>query len=228
MSANSGLVTPVVSAPQRTRRHVRAEADTNPMGTPATPDTQPQPVHTPIRPQVPDAPFDGLDYEPDRDHRRLSTQLGKIFDLMADGKWRTLDEIEAATGAPASSVSAQLRHLRKPRFGGHTVEKEHLDGGLFHYRVIPAPSQAASYPQTQAMAAKSAKINRLAEFLDVLVDAGAIELRPATSTMGDTTVMMAAAYCGIDLDALRAEQAARTAEASRPAPVADPVQQALL
>jgi hypothetical protein len=39
------------------------------------------------------------------------------------------------TGAPPASVSAQLRHLRKPRFGGFTVEKRYLRDGLYTYRV---------------------------------------------------------------------------------------------
>lgn len=56
---------------------------------------------------------------------------------MADGQWRTLAEISAVTGDPPASVSAQLRHLRKPRFGAHLVEKRHLGQGLYHYRVLP-------------------------------------------------------------------------------------------
>ena len=29
-----------------------------------------------------------------------------------------------------------MRHLRKPRFGGHTIEREHLGGGLYRYKLI--------------------------------------------------------------------------------------------
>lgn len=56
---------------------------------------------------------------------------------MADGQWRTLAEISAVTGDPPASVSAQLRHLRKPRFGAHLVSKRHLGQGLYVYRVLP-------------------------------------------------------------------------------------------
>ncbi|KKL56177.1 hypothetical protein LCGC14_2247980, partial [marine sediment metagenome] len=35
----------------------------------------------------------------------------------------TLCEIEDLTGDPPASISAQLRHLRKERFGAHTVER---------------------------------------------------------------------------------------------------------
>ncbi len=55
---------------------------------------------------------------------------------MRDGRWRTLQEISNAAFAPPASVSAQLRHLRKKRFGGHTVEKAYLGRGLFSYRVV--------------------------------------------------------------------------------------------
>jgi hypothetical protein len=37
--------------------------------------------------------------------------------------WLTLHELSRLTGYGEASVSAQLRHLRKPRFGGFAVEK---------------------------------------------------------------------------------------------------------
>jgi len=52
-----------------------------------------------------------------------------------DGKWRSLKEIASMTGDPEASVSAQLRHLRKARFGGHTIEKSYEGGGLYLYRM---------------------------------------------------------------------------------------------
>ena len=70
------------------------------------------------------------------DHERLGAQLHRIFTLMRDGKWRTLKAIAEKTGDPESSVSAQLRHLRKPRFGSHDVERQHLGHGLYEYRVV--------------------------------------------------------------------------------------------
>lgn len=80
--------------------------------------------------------FNGSDYDPARDDVRLTGQLLRVWNVMASGAWRTLDEISRLTGDPAASVSAQLRHLRKPRFGGHQVEKNHLGSGLYQYRVI--------------------------------------------------------------------------------------------
>lgn len=81
--------------------------------------------------------FDGSDYQPARDDVRLTGQLLRIWSVVCDGAWRTLDQIAAATGDPQASISAQLRHLRKPRFGAHKVEREHVKDGLYRYRVIP-------------------------------------------------------------------------------------------
>lgn len=82
--------------------------------------------------------FNGSDYQPARDNARLAGQMLRVFNLMQDGEWRTLREIADATGAPEASASAQLRHLKKPRFGGHTVEKRHDGNGLYHYRLLAA------------------------------------------------------------------------------------------
>ena len=83
--------------------------------------------------------FNGADYQPDRDNGRLTGQLLRIFDYMKDGQWRTLSQIATATGDPEPSISAQLRHLRKDRFGGHTVNREYVDNGLYRYQLIVKP-----------------------------------------------------------------------------------------
>lgn len=82
--------------------------------------------------------FNGEEYKTKADHKRLTRQHFRIKMLMLDGKWRTLDQISEATGDPVASVSAQLRHLRKPRFGSYEVSrraKGNRDKGLFEYRV---------------------------------------------------------------------------------------------
>ena len=81
--------------------------------------------------------FNGPEYDPARDRERLTSQHIRIRDLMLDGRWRTIRQIAQATGDKSeSSVSAQLRHLRKPRFGSYTVERRHLGDGLYEYRVL--------------------------------------------------------------------------------------------
>jgi hypothetical protein len=80
------------------------------------------------------------------------TQLAAIRKLMrrafARGAWLTLGEIAEATEFAEASISAQLRHLRKPHHGRHRVEKrrkrpmrEIRDGWrepvVWEYRVLP-------------------------------------------------------------------------------------------
>lgn len=82
--------------------------------------------------------FNGPDYIPELDDKRLSTQLERVLNCMRDGKWRTLGEISTITGDPQASISAQLRHLRKPRFGSHIVNKQRRgirEQGLFEYQL---------------------------------------------------------------------------------------------
>lgn len=84
--------------------------------------------------------FDGSDYKPEIDNDRLTAQHLRIKGLMLDGNWRTLEEIKDETKDPTASISAQLRHLRKPRYGSYVLEKrskEDRSKGLFEYRVLP-------------------------------------------------------------------------------------------
>ena len=82
------------------------------------------------------ARFNGSDYDDERDRPRLSGQILRVFDLMKSGLWYSLAVVAERTGDPPASVSAQLRHLRKERFGGHVVEKKYLGDGLYVYRLI--------------------------------------------------------------------------------------------
>ena len=82
--------------------------------------------------------FNGPEYEQVHDQARLTGQILRVYDLMKDGEWRTLGEIGEATGDPQASISAQLRHLRKPRFGSHVVERRargERSHGLYEYRL---------------------------------------------------------------------------------------------
>lgn len=80
--------------------------------------------------------FDGHAYEKKKDQARLTGQIKRVFTLMQDGCFRTLDEISRITGDPAASVSAQLRNLRKEKFGAHRVDRRargDRENGLFEY-----------------------------------------------------------------------------------------------
>ena len=81
--------------------------------------------------------FSGSDYNPKLDGARLQKQHEVIRDLMLDGVFRTLGEIASATGYPEASISAQIRHLKKSKFGGYSVFKKRrfANSGLWEYQV---------------------------------------------------------------------------------------------
>jgi len=81
-------------------------------------------------------PFDGGTYQADLDRPRLENQLSLVRQLMSDGRWRTLAEVLAGVGVGSEAgISARLRDLRKPKFGGYVVERRRRHGGLWEYRV---------------------------------------------------------------------------------------------
>lgn len=91
--------------------------------------------------------FGGKTYDPQVDEKRLSKQLGCVYALMIDGRWRTIDkissEIKGLWGVVATpqGVSARLRDLRKPAFGGYLVERRGISDGLFEYRLLKNPNK---------------------------------------------------------------------------------------
>lgn len=89
--------------------------------------------------------FDGETFDPALDADRLTRQLDTVRRLMADGVWRTLAEIHAASGVPEASASARLRDLRKARHGAYTVLRRRRDmptRGIWEYRVLPTEEAA--------------------------------------------------------------------------------------
>lgn len=79
----------------------------------------------------------GETFEPDKDRDRLNAQHVRVYHVMKDGHWRSLEAIAYATNDPQASVSARLRDFRKERFGGHRVDRQRVDGGgLFLYRLV--------------------------------------------------------------------------------------------
>jgi hypothetical protein len=90
--------------------------------------------------------FNGPYYDPAKDDDRLTKQHDRIKSVMMDGAWRTLAEIEKLTGDPPASISAQLRHLRKERFGSWNVEVRSRGiraDGLYEYRLLPPTEDSA-------------------------------------------------------------------------------------
>lgn len=84
----------------------------------------------------------GPTYDATIDAIRIDSQMRRVLDAMIEGAWVTLAELAYLTHDPESSLSAQLRHLRKPQFGGWIVEKRRRRGqGTWEYRVLaPRPT----------------------------------------------------------------------------------------
>ncbi len=82
--------------------------------------------------------FDGPTFDAAIDGPRLGNQLAEVLNVMRGGCWRTLDEIIAAVGrGTQTGISARLRDLRKPKFGGWSVEsRRRSENGLWEYRVF--------------------------------------------------------------------------------------------
>jgi hypothetical protein len=92
--------------------------------------------------------FSGAAYTPDLDRARLTAQIERIRSYMLDAGWRSLREIKIAlerTHAPAvfpeSSISAQLRNLKKSPHS-YRLEKRRREGvrgpgaGIWEYRLL--------------------------------------------------------------------------------------------
>lgn len=87
--------------------------------------------------------FAGATYNPAYDDKRLEKQLGRVYECMANGQWHTLTEISQHTHDPEASISAQLRHLRKPHFGSYTINRRHRGDrsiGLYEYQLLKSES----------------------------------------------------------------------------------------
>lgn len=66
------------------------------------------------------------------------TRLWHGTQISAVGGWLTLSEIADLTNYGEASISAQLRHLRKPHFGGYVVAKRRrgsVTNAAWEYRI---------------------------------------------------------------------------------------------
>jgi hypothetical protein len=69
-----------------------------------------------------------------------NSQLERIYKVMKVGRWKTLRELSAIVNAPPASTSAQLRNLRKSRYGGYTLLRRktinRAISGLYEYKLV--------------------------------------------------------------------------------------------
>lgn len=80
--------------------------------------------------------FDGPTFSAALDGERLTTQFHRVEHALSDGRWWTLRDLQQAVGGSEAGISARLRDLRKQRFGGRTVERRRVSGGLWEYRLV--------------------------------------------------------------------------------------------
>lgn len=107
------------------------------------------------RPGIASGPF-GPAYDKQIDGPRLNLQHEKIRDwMLAQNGWKTLAEIHQALDYPEASVSAQMRHLRKPQYGSYWVQKRRRNSGkgTWEYRVLP-PERPGTLPLFEELRAR--------------------------------------------------------------------------
>jgi hypothetical protein len=78
-------------------------------------------------------PFAGVTYDYEKDCKRLTGQLHRVREAM--GEWFTLTRLQILVGGSEAGISARIRDLRKPAFGGYTIERRRIEGGLWMYRL---------------------------------------------------------------------------------------------
>ena len=106
----------------------------------------------------------------ERTRKLRRRQRDVLRDVMLSAKecetWLTLDELTKLTHYPPASISAQLRHLRKPEYGAFVVEKRQRKvskglrgedfGAVFEYRLnrgVRRHFVRAQVPRARAQAA---------------------------------------------------------------------------
>lgn len=70
------------------------------------------------------------------DMSKLPSKHDKVLDVMKGGELFTVDQLVDATGFLPTSVATMVRNLRKPQYGGHTVERVHLGNRLYAWRLV--------------------------------------------------------------------------------------------
>lgn len=79
--------------------------------------------------------FDGGTFDAPRDHIRLCGQLAAVKQILLDHRWHTLSELADRIGGSQAGISARIRDLRKPKFGSHWIDRQHIGCGLWRYRM---------------------------------------------------------------------------------------------
>jgi hypothetical protein len=67
---------------------------------------------------------------------RLIGQKEAVYSVLSRGGWWSLAELAEETGHPEASISARIRDLRKPKFGGYNVPGHRRTQGTWEYGLV--------------------------------------------------------------------------------------------
>ena len=81
--------------------------------------------------------FDGDDYVSRRDKPRLTLQIHQVRMYMENNDWLSVKQISDDLNFPEASVSAQIRNLRKEKFGNRIGERRYQGNGLYEFKLMP-------------------------------------------------------------------------------------------
>jgi len=90
--------------------------------------------------------FDGPAYEAEKDYERLSGQIRVVLEVLKQSslsaRWLTVEQIrrrcllEHDEQFPEPSISAQIRNLRKSRFGSWNISGRYRKGvRIYEYKI---------------------------------------------------------------------------------------------
>lgn len=75
------------------------------------------------------------------DHVRLGAQIARVKAVLETGRWYTVPDLQDAIWErfrvrdPEPSLSAQIRNLKKPKHGGHEIERKR-EGNQWFFRLV--------------------------------------------------------------------------------------------
>jgi hypothetical protein len=123
--------------------------------------------------------YGGSTFDPALDEERLNEQTIRVYRLMIDEEWRTLSEISSVTEDPEASISARLRDLRKPDFGGFDRgDQAQLEEARANARLIAAAPdllEALQWYESKAKQMGRAAINKDSKLMLALMKEIAVE-----------------------------------------------------
>jgi hypothetical protein len=106
-------------------------------------------------------PFGGYAFT-EADRGRLTKAMRRVYDIMCQdpNRWFIITELASLAKVPAASLGSYLSYLRG---FGFEVQKEHIDNGLYQYRL--GLRVAATLPK------KKKKIDCAIEFIEEITNA---------------------------------------------------------